>query len=149
MPGILIIAHAPLASALKSVAMHAYPDCARRVEALDVAADETVDAVEAKARAALQRVLSPDALVFTDVFGATPCNAAQRLADNSRVRVLAGVNIPMLWRCLCYESDELDAMVARAMNGAIKGVMQVATTRPQNQTLRSGGDDQDHHHHQQ
>ena len=34
MPGILIIAHAPLASALKSVAMHAYPDCARRIEAL-------------------------------------------------------------------------------------------------------------------
>jgi PTS system ascorbate-specific IIA component len=65
------------------------------------------------------------------------------------VKVLAGVSIPMLWRCLCYETDALDAMVARAMNGAIKGVMQVATTRPQNQTLRSGGDDQDHHHHQQ
>ncbi|MCB2022639.1 MAG: PTS fructose transporter subunit IIA [Rhizobacter sp.] len=149
MPGILIIAHAPLASALKSVAMHAYPDCARRIEALDVAADESVDAVEVKARALLQRVLSPDALVFTDVFGATPCNAAQRLADNPHVKVLAGVSIPMLWRCLCYETDALDAMVARAMNGAIKGVMQVATTRPQNQTLRSGGDDQDHHHHQQ
>jgi PTS system ascorbate-specific IIA component len=72
MPGILIIAHAPLASALKSVAMHAYPDCARRIEALDVAADESVDAVEVKARALLQRVLNPDALVFTDVFGATP-----------------------------------------------------------------------------
>jgi len=149
MPGILIIAHAPLASALKSVAMHAYPDCARRVEALDVPADETVDAVEIKARALLQRVLGPDALVFTDVFGATPCNAAQRLADNPRVRVLAGVNIPMLWRCLCYETDELDAMVARAMNGATKGVMQVAATCPQSQTLRSSGDDPDHHHHQQ
>jgi PTS system ascorbate-specific IIA component len=149
MPGILIIAHAPLASALKSVAMHAYPDCARRIEALDVAADESVDAVEVKARALLQRVLNPDALVFTDVFGATPCNAAQRLADNPHVKVLAGVSIPMLWRCLCYETDALDAMVARAMNGAIKGVMLVATTRPQNQTLRSGGDDQDHHHHQQ
>ncbi len=149
MPGILIIAHAPLASALKSVATHAYPDCARRIEALDVAADATVDAAEAEARVLLQRVLNPDALVFTDVFGATPCNAAQRLAGNPHVRVLAGVNVPMLWRCLCYESDELDAMVARAMNGAVKGVMPVATTRPQNQTLRSVGDDQDHHHHQQ
>lgn len=149
MPGILIIAHAPLASALKSVAMHAYPDCAQRIEALDVAADESVDAAEAEARACLQRVASPDALVFTDVFGATPCNAAQRLATNPHVRVLAGVNIPMLWRCLCYESDGLDAMVERAVNGAMKGVMPVATARPQNQTLRPCGDAQDHHHHQQ
>lgn len=148
MPGILIIAHTPLAAALKSVAMHAYPDCGRQIETLDVAADDTVDAVEARARTQLQRVLTPDALVFTDVFGATPCNAAQRLADNPRVRVLAGVNVPMLWRCLCYGNDALDALVARAMNGAAKGVMQVATTRPQNQTLKSGGDDQVHHHDQ-
>ena len=31
MPGLLIIAHAPLASSLKAVAEHAFPDCARAV----------------------------------------------------------------------------------------------------------------------
>lgn len=147
MPGILIIAHAPLASALKAVAMHAYPDCARRIEVLDVGAADTVEAVEIRARAQLQRVLTPDAVVFTDVFGATPCNAALRLADNPRVRVLAGVNVPMLWRSLCYENDTLDALVVRAMNGATQGVMQAAAPRPPNQTLESACDDpvQDHH----
>ncbi|HMN78250.1 MAG TPA: PTS fructose transporter subunit IIA [Burkholderiaceae bacterium] len=147
MPGILIIAHAPLASALKAVAMHAYPDCARRIEVLDVDAADTVEAVEARARAQLQRVLTPDAVVFTDVFGATPCNAALRLADSPRVRVLAGVNVPMLWRSLCYENDTLDALVVRAMNGATQGVMQAAAPRPPNQPLESACDDpvQDHH----
>ena len=149
MPGILIIAHAPLASALKTVAAHAYPDCSRNVEALDVAPDAPPEQVEAQARALLQRVLSPDALVFTDVFGATPCNVAQRLAENARVRVIAGVNVPMLWRCLCYGHETLDAMAARAVNGATQGVMQVASSRPQNQTLKSGANDQDHRHHQQ
>lgn len=148
MPGILIIAHAPLASALKSVAMHTYPDCARKIEALDVDAADTVDAVETRARVRLQRVLAPDAIVFTDVFGATPCNAALRLADNPRVRVLAGVNVPMLWRCLCYETDALDALVARAISGATQGVMQVAAPRPPNQTLESACDDPVHDHHQ-
>lgn len=148
MPGILIIAHAPLAAALKSVAMHAYPDCARQIESLDVADDDTVDAVEARARTQLQRVLAPDALIFTDVFGATPCNAAQRLADDPRVRVLAGVNVPMLWRCLCYENDALDSLVARAMSGASAGVMEVAGAHPRNRTSGSDSDDQvDHHHH--
>lgn len=127
--------------------MHAYPDCARGIETLDVAAGDTVDAVEARARTQLQRVLTPDALVFTDVFGATPCNAARRLTDNPRVRVLAGVNVPMLWRCLCYENDSLDALVARAMNGAADGVMQVTAARPQNPALKSGSDDPVHDHH--
>ena len=149
MPGILIIAHAPLASALKAVAAHAYPDCARNVEALDVLPNVSVEEVDAQARLLLQRVLSPEALVFTDVFGATPCNVAQRLAEGAQVRVIAGVNVPMLWRCLCYAHESLDAMAARAVNGATQGVMQVASSRPQNQTLKPGANDQDHRHHQQ
>jgi PTS system ascorbate-specific IIA component len=149
MHGVLIIAHAPLASALKAVAMHAYPDCAHNLEALDVTPDMTIDAIEIQARELLQRVLIPDALVFTDVFGATPCNTALRLADSPAVRVIAGVNVPMLWRCLCYANESLEAMAARAVAGATQGVMQVATTRPQNQTLKAGANDQDHRQHQQ
>ncbi len=149
MPGILIIAHAPLASALKSVVTHAYPDCSRTVEALDVAPDMPLAEIEAQARTLLLRVLSPDALVFTDVFGATPCNVAQRLADAPQVRVIAGVNVPMLWRCLCYANESLDAMAARAVTGATQGVMQVASSRPQNQTVKPGANDQDRGQHQQ
>ncbi len=43
---------------------------------------------------------APELLIFTDVFGATPCNIAQRLADGVRVKVVTGVNVPMLWRTL-------------------------------------------------
>ena len=81
MPGLMIIAHAPLASALKVVAEHTFPDCARTLEVLDVARDMPVEEVEALARAMLERVRTPEALIFTDVFGATPCNVAQRLGD--------------------------------------------------------------------
>ena len=53
-----------------------------------------------------------------------------------QVKVVTGVNVPMLWRTLCYADESLDAVVARAMAGATQGVMQVATSRPQNQTLK-------------
>jgi len=149
MPGLLIIAHAPLASSLKKVASHTYPDCAVALEALDVQADTPIDQIEAQARELLQKVRRPEALIFTDVFGATPCNVAQRLADGVQVKVIAGVNVPMLWRTLCYADEGLDALVARAMAGATQGVMQVATSRPQNQTFKPGANDQDHRHHQQ
>ena len=142
MPGLLIIAHAPLASSLKAVAEHAFPECAARLEALDVRPDMPVEEVEAQGRQILERVRTPEALILTDVFGATPCNVAQLLADGVQVKVVAGVNVPMLWRSLCYSDDSLDAAVARAIAGATQGVMQVATTRPQNQTRKAGGNDQ-------
>ncbi|MDP1533615.1 MAG: PTS fructose transporter subunit IIA, partial [Rubrivivax sp.] len=98
MPGLLIIAHAPLASSLKAVASHVYPDCSERLIALDVEPGATTEQVEAAARAALASLKQPDALILADVFGATPCNAALKLADGVHVRAVAGVNVPMLWR---------------------------------------------------
>jgi PTS system mannose-specific IIA component len=149
MPGFLIIAHAPLGSSLKAVAQHAFPDRTGALEALDVYPNMPVEEIEALARTLLARVRNPDALIFTDVFGATPCNVAQRLVDGPGVKVIAGVNVPMLWRSLCYANESLDVMVMRAMAGATQGVMQVATSRPQNQTQKPGGNDQDHNHNQQ
>jgi PTS system ascorbate-specific IIA component len=152
MPGFLIIAHAPLASSLKAVAGHTFPDCATLLEALDVPPDMPVDEIEARARELLARVRNPEALIFTDVFGATPCNVAQRLAssvDGAQVKVVAGVNVPMLWRSLCYADEPLDMLVTRAVAGATQGVIQVATSRPQNQAFKPGANDQSEHHHQQ
>ena len=110
MPGLLIIAHAPLASSLKAVAQHAFPDCARLLEALDVDADDDAGGDRgAGARAARLACRNREALILTDVFGATPCNVAQRLADGTQVKVITGVNVPMLWRSLCYADEPLDA----------------------------------------
>ena len=138
----MIIAHAPLASSLKAVARHTFPDCAP-LEALDVTPEMPLEEIDRRAREMLARVRTPEALIFTDVFGATPCNVAQRLADGLQVKVVAGVNVPMLWRSLCYAGEPLDAVIARAMAGATQGVMQVATTRPQTQPVKPGGHDQD------
>ena len=80
MTTVLIIAHAPLASALRAVAQHAYPDCAADVQALDVPRDASAEQVEAEARALLARQADAETLVFTDVFGATPCRGAHAAA---------------------------------------------------------------------
>ena len=149
MLGFIIIAHAPLASALKAVAEHALPECGPTLEALDVLPDMGPEAIEAAARELLERLAWTETLIFTDVFGATPCNVAQRLGDGALVRVIAGVNVPMLWRSLCYLSEPLEAVVMRAMAGATQGVMQVATSKPQNQTQKPVANDQSHAQHQQ
>lgn len=149
MAAVLLIAHAPLASALLSVAGHCYGEKGHLFEAIDVDPTMSAEAVETLAREALVRLNAPEVLVLTDVFGATPCNVAQRLSDGVNVRVVAGVNVPMLWRSLCYLGEPLDALVARAVTGASQGVMQVAQTRPQNQVQSPLSNDPNHSRHQQ
>lgn len=134
MPGLLVIAHAPLASALRAVAEHVYPDCAASLTVFDVPADMPIEQAEAVAAGLLASMATSEALILTDVFGATPCNVALRLADGVRVKVVTGVNVPMLWRSLCYASEPLDSLVARALAGGTQGAMQVSSSRPQNQS---------------
>ncbi len=47
MPGLLIIAHAPLASSLKTVAQHTFPESAGALQALDVMPDTPPEQIEA------------------------------------------------------------------------------------------------------
>jgi mannose PTS system EIIA component len=148
MLGFVIIAHAPLASALKAVVVHAFPECAQTLEVLDVPADMATEDIEARVRVLVARVAQPDALMFTDVFGATPSNVAQRVSDGVHVKLIAGVNVPMLFRSLRHANDPLDAVLARAISGATQGVMQVTSSRPQNQTFKPGGNGQDPNHDQ-
>lgn len=151
MAEIVIVAHAPLASALLAVAQHVYPEAAARVAAVDVAAGAGAEDVEVQVRAALAPALArgSEVLVLADVFGATPCNASLAAADGLRVRIVAGVNVPMLWRTLCYASLPLDDLVARAVAGASQGAMHVAVTRRQNQGPSPAAHDPVEHHDQQ
>ncbi|WP_418318466.1 PTS sugar transporter subunit IIA [Piscinibacter sakaiensis] len=155
MPGLLIIAHAPLASALREVAQHTFPECARRLQAFDVTPDMSPEMIESSAGVLLAAVADPDALILTDVVGATPANVAVRLAgretNNSacQVKVIAGVNVPMLWRALGHADDSIDRLVDCAGSGASEGVRVLTSTRPQNQAQKTGSHDQDASQHQQ
>jgi PTS system mannose-specific IIA component len=147
MNGILIIAHAPLASALRQCVAHVFTDHPEGVLALDVQPNTPPEETLAQARVMLSQLGTSHALVLADVFGATPCNVAQKLVDGVHSKLITGVNLPMLLRTVSYRHESLDALVARALMGATQGVMQVAITAPQNQNRRNH--DQDQRDHQQ
>ena len=132
MIGILIVAHAPLASALRDCALHVFPDCAAGVQALDIAPNASPEESLVLAKAAMAQLNTPEVLLLSDVFGATPSNVAQKLNDGIDTRLLAGVNLPMLLRSVCYRHETLDALAARAQAGGSQGIMPVGCTAPQN-----------------
>lgn len=143
MASILIVAHAPLASSLQALARHAYAECGRVVAAVDLPASVDLQGAQALVQDALDGLPGPEVLILADVFGATPCNAALSVADGVRSRVVAGLNVPMLWRTLCYSQLPLNELVDRAVEGGRQGIVPVATPRPQNRTNPKPDDDPD------
>jgi PTS system ascorbate-specific IIA component len=149
MARVLIVAHAPLASALREVAIHVYPDCGPAVAALDIAPALGLEAAQRQVHEAVVALGPGEIVVLADVFGATPCRAAQAVAaERPGLRLIAGVNVPMLWRTLCYAGETLDEVVERAVGGAQSGVLPVATARRHNQPGRASSDGQESHHDQ-
>ncbi|HSI54992.1 MAG: PTS sugar transporter subunit IIA [Ramlibacter sp.] len=151
MNAILIIAHAPLAHALRQCALHVFPDCGEHLAAIDVQPNLPPEETLATARISMEQLARvpqvTGVLVLADIFGATPSNVAQKLADGVKSRLVTGVNLPMLLRSVSYRAEPLDALVSRAVIGGTQGVMQVAITAPQNQARRTH--DPDQHDHQQ
>jgi PTS system ascorbate-specific IIA component len=145
--GILIIAHAPLATALRQCVLHVFPDAEAGVAAYDVYPNVPLEESMAGVKQAMALLGTAQTLVLTDMFGATPCNAAQKLVDGINSKLIAGVNLPMLLRTVTYCREPLDSLVNRALAGGIQGVMTVAVTAPQNQVRKKH--DQNNHDHQQ
>ncbi|THU00670.1 PTS fructose transporter subunit IIA [Lampropedia puyangensis] len=153
---IVLIAHAPLASALKACARHVFADRAEQIVVVDVTAEHDVASWHAKAGEWLGDSNAP-VLLLTDVFGATPFNIARDWADwcveqGMEARVLTGANVPMLLRAITYSDEPLAQWVERAESGGVQGIIAVSPNvvpkAGRQQSVRHSYDSDQNHHHQ-
>ena len=63
-------------------------------------------------------------LILTDLFGSTPSNVAQALQDIGHIRIVAGLNLPMLLRVLNYPKAALDELAKKAAQGGKNGIVE-------------------------
>lgn len=124
MIGILIIAHDSLGESLVRAVTHVLGSRPPQFEVLAVAATDDPFALLPAARAQVGRLDTGDGvLIFSDIYGATPCNLALKLLDPGRVEGVAGVNLPMLVRAFTYRTRGLATMVTKAISGGCEGVL--------------------------
>lgn len=137
--GIFIIAHAPLASALKTSVAHIYSatDDLRpeQIECFDVPSNVNVDEAVHTAKMVLDRMIESHpqgVLIFTDIVGATPSNIANRLLDNDDVRLVSGVNLPAVISALNAPEGAPAAQVMTIAEGSARAAVFSTTGREQN-----------------
>ena len=126
MIGILIVAHDNLGESLVKAVTHVLGTRPPQFEVLSVAATDDPTLLLPAAREQVNRLDSGEGVViFSDIFGATPCNVACKLLEPGRVEGIAGVNLPMLVRAFTYRTRDLDTMVKKAVSGGCDGVLHI------------------------
>lgn len=126
MVGILLLTHAPLGQAFKTVMSHIFLGQPLQFEVIDVEMDDNTDIVLGKAKKLVKRLdKGQGVLVMTDVTGSTPSNCAEALKEMGNVAVVAGVSVPMLLRTITYREQPLDIVSNAAIMGAKDGAVHV------------------------
>ena len=122
MVGVLLITHGSLGEELLAAAAHVLGGEQAHVRAIGVAPSDDQPTVWAAARGALAEIDQGDGvIVFSDIYGATPCNTAARLVVSGRVECVAGVNLPMLVKTLAYRALPIEQVLARAKDAGEQG----------------------------
>jgi PTS system ascorbate-specific IIA component len=94
------------------------------VEAHAIPPGSDVDQALQDARSHARRLDSGDGvLVLTDVYGATPSNIAERVAEPGlAIHRVSGLNLPMLLRVLNYAEQSLTELAQTAAHGGRSGI---------------------------
>jgi PTS system ascorbate-specific IIA component len=126
MIGFLILSHTMFGEGLISCVTHVLGQRPPQLENLAIGPNDDPHDVLPTAREAVRRLDAGEGvLIFTDIYGASPCNLAAKLVEPGRVEVVTGVNLPMLVRALTYRTRDMETLVKKAVSGGCDGVVHV------------------------
>ncbi len=127
MIGIVIIAHAGLATEFRAALEHVVGPQSQ-FEALSIGPEDDVEQRRRQLIEIVRAVNGGDGVVIlTDMFGGTPSNLAISVMEDTGAEVLAGVNLPMLIRLASVRKDKSLAQAVALAKDAGRKYISVAS----------------------
>lgn len=121
---VLIITHEEVGQRLLDTAIKTLSFCPLRYQVISVNYGSDPELLLFQAQEALFLLDDGDGvLILTDMFGSTPSNIACKLKSQSKIRVVAGINLPMLIRALNYPDLSLQELSEKAISGGREGIV--------------------------
>ncbi len=123
---ILIISHNEIASALLNTVKQTFgSELPLPIATVELQADTDPEELIPKLKNAVKALDQGDGvLILTDLFGSTPSNVAQKVQDCKSIRIVSGLNLPMLIRVMNYPSLDLANLTEKARTGGQCGIME-------------------------
>jgi PTS system ascorbate-specific IIA component len=121
--GILIVSHNQIGTELINTARQMLTCCPLPTKVISIETKDDPDKIRPIVKARLAELDQGNGiLVLTDMFGSTPSNIACAVSDRQDIRVISGLNLPMLIRVLNYPNLSLDELVDKALSGGQEGI---------------------------
>lgn len=122
MVGMLIVTHGRLGEGLLD-AMQMIAGPQEKVDFVSLKEGDSIDELKERILNTVKMLDDGSGvLVFVDMFGASPSNAAAYLL-NENVEVITGVNLPMLLEIVSFrESSSLQELSANAMTAGVESI---------------------------
>lgn len=127
MIGIVVVTHGDFADGIKSaVKLIAGPQ--EQFETVALREGDSIDGLKERIQAAITKTdTGSGTLVFVDMLGASPSNAAAYLVTD-RVEIVTGVNLPMILEILAVRGDmDLADVADMAMNAGKESIQSLST----------------------
>lgn len=141
MIGKLILTHGGLARELLAAAQ-IISGRLSGFEALSLDWNDTFEEAKAKVRAAIDRLEDGEGvLILTDMYGGTPSNVAVTFLQPGKVEVLTGVNLPMVLRLACQQTEEptnLEGMARWLQGKGQRSLCLVSEMQPKRCEVKGG-----------
>ena len=118
---LLVITHDAIGQSLVETANSMLGVTPLHIDVLGISKTSNPDEARSQAEDLIQD--NSSTLVLTDMYGSTPSNVACHLRQQENVRIVSGLNLPMLVRVLNYPQLELDELVNKALTGGQDGVL--------------------------
>jgi mannose PTS system EIIA component len=121
---VLLVTHAKLGHDLLGTVTEVIGTPPLTTDAMEVKRVLDTDALVRQGARLLDRLDTGDGvLILTDAFGSTPSNIANRIAQGRKVRVVAGLNLPMLVSVYNYPALDLEAQARNALKSGRDGIV--------------------------
>ena len=121
--GILLVSHNQIGTELINTARQMLSCSPLPTKVISIC---THDQTEAITRQLKEELMGLDqgngVLILTDMFGSTPSNIACSVSDRDDIRVISGLNLPMLIRVLNYPNLNLNELEIKALSGGQEGI---------------------------
>jgi mannose PTS system EIIA component len=122
--GVLLITHPGVATVLRNTVRNMLGQCFLQTAVLEVPLDAPPEDISRQATEIIAKLDQGDGvLMLSDIFGSTPCNIARSMHGKHHVRLVAGINLPMLIRVLNYVDLDLNELASKAATGGRDGIV--------------------------
>ena len=121
--GILLVSHNQIGTELVNTARQMLSSTPLPTSVISIEINDQPDTIRPQLEAALLRLdQGSGILILTDMFGSTPSNIACAVSDRDDVRIISGLNLPMLIRVMNYPSLALNDLAQKALSGGQEGI---------------------------